>query len=119
MNYLMAFLVGGIICLLGQILIIRTKITSARILVLFLIIGVVLGALNLYEPILEFCGAGIAIPIIGFGGTLASGVMKAISEMGFLGVFSGGLTSTAIGISSAVFFSFIIALIFKSRTKNS
>ena len=119
MNYLMAFLVGGIICTLGQILIIRTKITSARILVLFLIIGVILGGLNLYEPILKFCGGGIAIPIIGFGGTLSGGVIKAISEMGFLGVFAGGLTSTAIGVSAAVFFSFVIALIFKSKTKHS
>lgn len=115
----MAFIVGGLICVIGQILIIRTKITSARILVIFLVLGVVLGALNLYEPIQEFCGAGIAIPIIGFGGTLANGVMKAISEMGFLGALAGGLTSTAIGISSAVFFSFIIALFFKSRTKHS
>ena len=119
MNYLMAFLVGGLICMMGQILIIKTKITSARILVLFLVIGVVLGGFNLYEPIQEICGAGIAIPIIGFGGTLAGGVIKAISEMGFLGVFAGGLTSTAIGVSAAVFFSFIVSLIFSSKTKNS
>ncbi|MBQ7307869.1 MAG: SpoVA/SpoVAEb family sporulation membrane protein [Clostridia bacterium] len=119
MNYVMAFLVGGLICVIGQILIIRTKITSARILVIFLLVGVILGILNLYEPIQEFCGAGIAIPIIGFGGTLANGVMKAISEMGFLGVLAGGLTSTAIGVSAAVFFSFIVALIFKSKTKHS
>ena len=119
MNYLMAFLVGGIICMLGQILIIKTKITSARILVLFLVLGVVLGAFNLYEPLRQICGAGISIPIIGFGGTLAGGVIKAISEMGFLGAFAGGLTSTAIGVSAAVFFSFVIALIFKSKTKHS
>lgn len=119
MRFILAFVVGGLICTIGQILIIRTKMTSARILVLFLVIGVILGALRIYDPILQVCGAGIAAPIIGFGGTLSNGVIKAISENGFLGVFSGGLTSTAIGIAVTVFFSFIIAMIFKSKTKNS
>ena len=119
MRFLMAFLVGGFICLIGQILIIRTKMTSSRILVLFLILGVILGGFRVYDKILEFAGAGIAVPIIGFGGTLANGVIKAIKELGFLGVLAGGLTSTAIGISMAVFFSFIIALIFPSKTKKS
>lgn len=117
--YLKVFLVGGIICLLAQMLILKTKMTSARILVLFLLIGVFLEALDLYDPIVEFGKAGATVPIVGFGRTLAKGVITEVTSNGFLGAFTGGLASTATGIGAAVFFSFIFALIFNSHTKKS
>ena len=117
--YLKVFLVGGIICLLGQILILKTKMTSARILVLFLLIGVLLEAFDLYDPIVEFGRAGATVPIVGFGRTLAKGVITEVTSNGFIGAFTGGLAATATGIGAAVFFSFIFALIFNSHTKKS
>lgn len=119
LTYLKVFLVGGIICLIGQILIIKTKITSARILVIFLVAGVVLEGLGLYDPIVDFGKAGATVPIVGFGRTLAKGVIKEVSSKGILGIFTGGLTATSAGIASAIIFSYIFALIFSSHTKKS
>ena len=118
LQYLVVFLTGGLICLLGQILIIKTKITSARILVLFELIGVFLQAINVYDPISAFCKAGINVPIIGFGASLAKGAMNAIESQGFLGIFTGGLAAVSAGIAAAVGFAFLFGLIFKAKTKN-
>lgn len=116
-DYVISFLVGGFICFLGQILVIRTKITTARILVLFLIIGMVLELFNVYAPFKEFAKAGATVPIIGFGASLARGAIMAAKEQGILGIFTGGLTASAGGIAIAIFASFIFALIFSSKTK--
>lgn len=117
--YLKVFLVGGLICMLGQILIIKTNITSARILVLFVVIGAILEGCGLYEPIVQFAGAGATVPITGFGRSLAKGVIDAIKEKSVLGIFTGGLTATAGGIAAAVIFAYIFALIFSSKTKKA
>ncbi|MGI5841714.1 MAG: SpoVA/SpoVAEb family sporulation membrane protein [Christensenellales bacterium] len=116
-KYLIVFLVGGFICLIGQILIIKTKITAARILLLFLLSGVVFQTIGIYEPISEFAKAGINVPIVGFGASIAKGAINAVKSKGLIGILSGGLTATAAGISAAVFFAFIFAIIFRSRTK--
>ena len=118
MDYLKAFLVGGTLCLLGQILIDRTKLTPARILVSYVVIGVILGALGIYKPFLEFAGAGASVPLTGFGNTLAKGVREAVTEDGFLGIFTGGLKSTAGGITAAVFFGLLTGLVFKDKDKS-
>ncbi len=115
--YLKVFLVGGFICMLGQLLIIKTTITSSRILVLFVMIGATLEAFQLYEPIVQFAGAGAAVPITGFGRSLAKGVIQAVREKGLVGVFTGGLTATAGGIAAAVIFAYIFSFIFSSKTK--
>lgn len=117
MIYLKAFLVGGAICVVGQILVDRTRITPARIMVLFLVAGVVLSALGLYEPLVEFAGAGASTPISGFGHMLAKGVREAVEERGLLGALTGGLTAGAAGISAAIFFGLIAALISKPKSK--
>ncbi len=117
MYYLWVFLIGGFICMLGQVLIIYTNITSARILVTFVLIGVVLQAFNLFAPIAEFAKAGINVPIIGFGASLAKGAIAGAHSKGLLGAFTGGLEATAGGIAAAVIFAFIFSLIFKARTK--
>lgn len=117
MEYLRAFIVGGLICAAGQILIDRTKLTPARILTLFVVIGVVLGAIGVYKPIADFGGAGASVPITGFGYTLAKGVRDAVDERGLLGAFLGGLTAAAGGITAAMTFGVIVALLFKSREK--
>lgn len=117
MDYIISFLVGGFICFLGQILVIRTKITTARILVLFLIIGMILEVFNIYAPFKEFAKAGASVPIIGFGASLARGAITATRQFGVLGIFTGGLTAAAGGISMAIFASFVFALIFSSKTK--
>ena len=119
LTYLIVFFVGGTICLLAQILIIRTRITSARILVLFELIGVFLQAIMIFEPIKNFAKAGITVPIIGFGASLAKGAMEAVKQYGILGIFSGGLTATSAGIAAAVGFAYLFALIFRSRSKKS
>ena len=116
-DYVISFLVGGLICFLGQILVIRTKITTARILVLFLILGMILELFNIYAPFKEFAKAGATVPIIGFGATLARGAIMAAKEQGLIGAFTGGLTSASGGIAMAIFSSFIFALIFSSKTK--
>lgn len=117
--YLRVFVVGGFICMLGQLLIIKTNLTSARILVLFVILGGIIEAFGLYEPLVNFASAGATVPITGFGRSLAKGAIDAVKEKGLLGVFTGGLTATAGGIAAAVIFAYIFGLIFKSRTKKS
>lgn len=115
--YLKVFAIGGLVCMLGQILIITTKMTSARILVSFLLLGAFLETVGIYEPIRQFAGAGISVPIIGFGASLTKGAIDAGQSMGLLGVFTGGLTATAGGIAVAVFAGYIFGLIFNSKTK--
>ncbi len=117
MMYLKAFIVGGIICAIGQILIDKTKLTPARILVIYVCAGTVLTVLGLYEPIVKFAGAGATVPIVGFGYTLGKGVIKGITESGLLGVFTGGVTAAAAGIAASVFFGYLIALIFSPKAK--
>lgn len=117
LDYLWVFLIGGAICMLGEILIITTNITSARILVTFELIGVFLQAIGVYDYISDFAKAGVNVPIVGFGASLAKGVIGAVKTHGFLGIFTGGLAATAGGIAAAVGFAFLFALIFKSRTK--
>lgn len=116
-DYIMTFLVGGTICLIAQILMDRTKLTPGRILVLFVTVGVILGALNIYDPIVEYGKAGATIPLTGFGFNLAKSVMKEVDEAGFLGAFTGGIKGAAGGISGAIFFGYIMALLFNSKTK--
>ncbi len=117
LTYLIVFCVGGLICLVAQILIIRTRMTSARILVLFELIGVFLQAIMIFEPIKEFAKSGITVPIVGFGATLAKGAMEGVKQFGILGIFNGGLTASAAGIAAAVGFGYLFALIFKAKTK--
>ncbi len=117
MNYLWAFLIGGAICLVGQILLSKTNLTPARILVVFVTAGVVLTALGLYEPLIEIGGAGAEVPLTGFGYALAKGAYKAVDETGLLGALSGGVAATAAGIAAAVLFGYLIALIFSPKTK--
>ena len=111
---LWAFLVGGFICLIGQVLIDYTKLTPARILTCYVVAGVILTAIGVYEPIVNFAGAGATVPLTGFGYSLANGVVEAIEQYGFMGIFCGGLTATAAGITAAMFFGFVMSLIFKS-----
>ena len=118
MNYVISFLVGGAICALAQILVVRTTITTSRILVLFLVIGIVLQTIGVYPYFKDFGKAGATVPIIGFGASLAKGAIEAVKESDFLGIFQGGLTATAGGIAVAIFSAFIVALIFNSRTKH-
>ena len=117
MDYLKAFLVGGAICVAAQLLIDYTKLTPAKILVGFVVLGVILGGIGIYEPLVEFAGAGASVPLLGFGNTLAKGVREAVKESGFLGVLTGGLKSTAGGITTAVVAGLIVSLIFKSKDK--
>ena len=116
-EYFIVFGIGGLICMLGQILIITTKITTARILVLFEMIGVFLAAIGIYEPISAFAKAGINVPIIGFGASLAKGVINAVKAQGILGVFTGGLASVAGGLAAAIGFGFLFGSVFKAKTK--
>ena len=118
MQFLRAFITGGLICVIGQILIDKTKLTPARILTAFVVSGVVLGALGLYQPLAEFAGAGAAVPICGFGNLMANGVKESLKTDGALGILTGGLKSSAAGIGAAVFFSLIAGLIAKSKDKN-
>ena len=117
MQYFNAFWVGGLICAIAQVLIDKTKMTPARILVSFVVAGVILGGLGLYDKLIEIGGAGATVPIIGFGNTLAKGVIKGISEKGFLGVFTGGTAAAAGGIAASIFFGFLISLIFSPKQK--
>ena len=116
-TYVKVFAVGGIVCLIGQILINLTKMTSAKILVSFLLLGVILEAVGVFDAIKEFAGAGITIPITGFGSTLAKGAIEEVKTKGLLGVFTGGIKAGAAGLSAAIVFGFINSLIFKARTK--
>ncbi|WP_300295010.1 stage V sporulation protein AE [uncultured Intestinimonas sp.] len=115
--YLRAFLCGGALCLIGQVLIDKTKLTPAKILVLYVVMGVVLGGLGLYDPLVEWGGAGATVPLTGFGYLLAKGVAKAVEEQGLLGAFTGGVTAAAGGITAAVFFGYLVALLFKPKPK--
>lgn len=117
MEYLYTFLIGGVICTIGQILIDKTKLTPARIVVLFVVLGVALTGLGLYEPLVKFAGSGATVPITGFGYSLAKGVEAAIKEMGFLGIFVGGLRATAGGVTAAILFGYIFSVLFNSKMK--
>ncbi|WP_428863599.1 stage V sporulation protein AE [Clostridium sediminicola] len=116
-DYIMAFLVGGIICTIGQILIDKTKLTPARILVLFVTLGVILGALNIYDVIVDYGKAGATVPLPGFGYALAKAVKLEVDKEGLIGAFTGGIKGTAGGISGAILFGYIMALIFNSKSK--
>lgn len=118
MEFLKAFLVGGLFCLIGQVLIDKTKLTPARILVCYVVVGVFLGAIGVYKPIVEFAGAGATVPLTGFGNTLAKGVKEAVDRDGFLGIFTGGLTASAGGIAAAIFAGLLASLIFKAKDKS-
>lgn len=117
LDYLWAFIIGGVLCAIGQVLIDLTKLTPARILTSYVVTGVVLGALGWYEPIVDFAGGGATVPLTGFGNLLAKGVRRAVDEHRLLGAFMGGFTSAAVGVSAAIFFGLLAALIFKSGTK--
>lgn len=117
-EYIKAFAVGGALCVFGQLLIDYTKLTPARILTLYVVLGVVLGAVGVYQPLADWAGAGATVPLTGFGNLLAKGVKKAVVESGLLGAFTGGFTAAAGGICAAVFFGLIVALLFKPGDKN-
>lgn len=117
MDYLWAFLIGGLFCAIGQVLMDFTKLTPARILVAYVTGGVLLGALGLYDKLVDFAGAGATVPLTGFGNTLAKGVREAVDEKGALGILTGGLTATAGGIAAAVVFGWLAGLIFKPKDK--
>lgn len=118
LDYLIVFLVGGGICALAQILVVRTTITTSRILVLFLVLGIILEVMGVYPYFKDFAMAGASVPIIGFGASLARGAIEGAKMDGILGVFQGGLEATAGGIATAIFFAFIVALLFSSKTKH-
>lgn len=118
MDYIKAFAVGGMLCVVGQVLIDCTKLTPARILTSYVVAGVVLSALGIYQPLADFALAGASVPLTGFGNALAKGVREAVAESGVLGAFTGGLTACAGGICAAVFFALIMALVFRPKDKN-
>jgi stage V sporulation protein AE len=117
MDYLKAFVVGGLICVLGQILLDKTKLTSARILVLFVVVGCLLGGLGAYQKLVDFAGAGATVPLPGFGNALAKGVKAEVDEKGFLGILTGGFKSMAAGVGAAMLFSFVASLVFSAKEK--
>lgn len=117
MDYFWAFIIGGLLCAIGQTLIDYTKLTPARILVSYVVAGVVLGALGLYKPLVEFAGAGATVPLTGFGNVLVEGVKQAVDEKGFIGILTGGLSGAAGGITAAVLLGLIVALIFRPKEK--
>ena len=118
MDYLKAFLAGGTICLLTQILIDKTRLTPARIVTAYVVLGVILSAVGIYQPFSEFAGAGANVPLIGFGNALAKGVKEAVDQQGLLGAFTGGLKACAGGIAAAIFAGLLASLIFKPRDKS-
>mgnify|MGYP000761664907 FL=1 len=117
MDYLKAFLVGGAICMLGQLLIDKTRLTPARILVCYVVLGVILGGAGVYDKLVDFAGAGATVPLTGFGNTLAKGVREAVDSEGLLGALLGGFRAAAAGVAAAVFFGFLAALLFKPKDK--
>ena len=117
MDILKAFLVGSILCVIGQILIDKTKLTPARILTAYVVAGVFLGAVGIYEPLVDWAGAGATVPLTGFGYLLSKGVKEAVSEKGLLGAFTGGITSAAAGITAAIFLGVLAAILFKPKPK--
>lgn len=118
MDFIKAFLVGGILCLIGQILIDKTTLTPARILVGYVVAGVILGAVGIYQPIVDFAGAGASVPLTGFGNTLAKGVKEAINKDGILGILTGGLKATAGGITAAIAAGLLASILFKPKDKS-
>ncbi len=116
-TYAIVFSVGGALCAIAELLIVRTKLTPARILVIFLIVGIALEAVGVYDAILEVCQAGVSVPIVGFGAALAKGSIEAARSGGFLGAFSGGLIRTAYGVGAAIVMSYIVTLVFSPKTK--
>lgn len=116
-DYIWAFAVGGIICVIGQLLLAYTRLTSARILVLFVTLGAFLSAVGVYEPLVELAGAGATIPLTGFGHSLAQGAIDGARESGFLGAVTGGVTATAGGITAAIVFGYLFSVIFNPKTK--
>ena len=118
MDYIKAFLLGGVLCAIGQILIDKTKLTPARILVLYVVSGVALGAIGLYQPLVDWGGAGASIPLTGFGNTLAKGVKEAVQQDGLLGALTGGLKASAGGITAAIVFGLLAAIIFQPKDKS-
>lgn len=117
-DYIKAFAVGGLLCAVGQILIDKTHLTPAKILSSYVVAGVVLGAVGIYQPFVRWAGAGASVPLTGFGNLLAQGIKKAIAERGALGVLTGGFTAAAAGISAAIFFAYLAALIFRPKEKS-
>ena len=118
MEYIKAFIIGGIICLIGQLMIDKTKLTPARILVSYVVAGVILSASGVYQELVDLAGAGATVPLTGFGHTIAKGVKEAVDKNGFLGIFTGGLTASAGGISAAILFGLIMSLFFKPQDKS-
>ena len=117
MDYLKAFIIGGSLCVIGQILIDKTKLTPAKILVFYVVAGVFLGAIGLYEPFTTFAGAGATVPLTGFGYSLAKGVKEAVAQAGFIGIFTGGLKATAGGITAAIIAGLVVSILFKPKDK--
>ena len=117
LRYIKVFLVGGRLCLVGQVLIDYTKLTPARILTIYVVAGVALSAIGLYQPLVDWAGAGASVPLTGFGHALAKGIRQAVAEKGLLGVFTGGFTAAAAGLCAAVFFGLLVALVFKPKDK--
>lgn len=118
MNYLYAFLIGGVLCVIGQILIDKTKLTPARILVSYVVAGVILGAIGAYKPLVDFAGAGATVPLTGFGYNLSRGVKEAIDQNGFIGILTGGLRASAGGITAAIIMGLFMSLIFRAKDKS-
>ena len=118
MDYLKAFLIGGVICAATQILLDKTKLMPGRVMVILVCLGAILGAVGLYEPFAKWAGAGASVPLTGFGNTLFKGIKEAVDKEGFIGIFKGGFTSSAVGISSALIFSYIASWFFSSRMKS-
>lgn len=118
LTYLKAFLIGGTFCAIGQILIDKTKLTPAKILSSYVVAGVILGGLGIYQPLVDFAGAGASVPLTGFGNILAKGVKTAIDEDGLIGILSGGLTASAAGICAAIFFGLVVSIVFRAKEKS-
>lgn len=117
MSYLWAFIIGGLLCAVGQVLIDYTKLTPARILVSYVVAGVIISAFNWYQPLIDFAGAGASVPLTGFGHVLAEGVRKSVDEKGFIGIFVGGMTASSGGVTAALFFGLVISLICRPKDK--
>lgn len=118
MKYLYAFVIGGLFCIIGQILIDKTKLTPARILVSYVVVGVILGGIGIYKPIVDFAGAGVTVPLTGFGYSLAKGVKETVDESGFIGILTGGLKATAGGIATAITAGLVVSFLFKAKDKS-
>ncbi len=118
MDYLKAFVVGGLICVIGQILIDKTKLTPARILVCYVVVGVFLELIGIYEPLVDFAGAGATVPLTGFGYNLCKGVFRAVSDKGMIGILEGGFTACAVGLGTAVVLGLLSAVVFKPKSKS-